>query len=63
MSDSAANALAGNIPLSIAIKGTTEVRKALEEGWYADQVKAIHDKKYSRKACALEQQQKRALDV
>ena len=44
VSDCAANILAGNIQINIAIKRSAEVRKAFAEGWYADQVKAIQCK-------------------
>ena len=44
VSDCAVNVVAGNIPISIAIKRSAEVRKAFAEGWHADKVKAIDDK-------------------
>ena len=42
--DCAANILSENIPISIAIKKSADVRKAFAEDWHSDQVKAVHDK-------------------
>ena len=44
MSDCAANVMAGNIPINIAIKRAAEIRNAFAEGWHANQIKEIYGK-------------------